>query len=143
MAQKNTNAETHPFFPSGEWEGFYHCDFSSARHRMDCLLTFCERIVAGCGSDDAGAFRWDGIYHTDACTCTITKQYMGRHQVRYDGHADENGIWGTWHIGPSFKAGSTCGQKAGRKQKNTNGKRNRSSLPFRSRASDEQPYASF
>lgn len=105
MDLKQEGAEAHPFFPSGEWEGFYQYSPKSGKHRMECHLHFCEQVVTGYGSDDVGAFGWKGTYDTEAGTCHLTKQYIGSHAVHYEGHADENGIWGTWHIGSSFSGG--------------------------------------
>jgi len=113
MDLKQDSAEGHPFFPSGEWEGFYQYGPNTGKHRMACHLNFCEQVVTGYGSDDVGAFGWKGTYDTEAGTCQMTKQYIGRHQVYYEGYADENGIWGTWHIPPSFGGGFHLWPKAG------------------------------
>lgn len=95
----NNTTETHPLFPSGEWEGFYtHTDGPSAsQHRMYFSLFFENNEVSGGGSDDIGPFVWIGSYDAQALWCKMTKHYV-THTVDYDGHVDENGIWGKWTI---------------------------------------------
>jgi hypothetical protein len=90
----------HPHFPSGEWEGFYTHTYGpdAVRFRMTFFLSFNNGKVDGQGSDNVGAFIWQGIYDTVEGTCNMVKQYIGAHQVIYSGHADENGIWGNWTI---------------------------------------------
>lgn len=72
---------------------------------MSCHLEFSNGSVAGRGSDSIGAFIWRGSYEEISGTVTMTKSYVGMHSVAYFGHGDENGIWGTWSIGPDFKGG--------------------------------------
>lgn len=93
-------SETHPLFPSGEWEGFYVYPgfLGKMRDSMHFILNFADGTVTGSGSDPVGAFVWQGVYDTKEQTCNMTKQYIGRHRVMYTGHADETGIWGTWNI---------------------------------------------
>jgi hypothetical protein len=99
-AAPNAGSEQHPFFPSGEWEGFfmYRALHDTEQHKMAFTLHFCEQAVTGMGSDNVGAFGWNGVYDIRAGTCKMTKFYYGQHAVFYDGHVDENGIWGTWAI---------------------------------------------
>jgi hypothetical protein len=99
MKKSEKNPETHPFFPSGEWEGFYTYEQGpgASRHKMDFSLTFHNNIVEGSGSDAVGPFSWVGIYNTAEMVCKMTKHYA-RHTVSYEGHVDENGIWGSWNI---------------------------------------------
>lgn len=92
----NDQLETHPHFPSGNWEGFYL--EQGAKQPVACVLEFKQGVVTGRGSDPVGAFDWSGTYDREEGTCTMTKQYLGRHQVIYRGHVDENGIWGQWSI---------------------------------------------
>lgn len=101
--QKN-NTETHPLFPSGEWEGFYVYGANQGQHRMDIVLNFQNNIVEGAGIDDVGAFSWSGQYDTETFRCQMIKTYAG-HTVEYDGRVDENGIWGNWRILPWMKGG--------------------------------------
>ena len=103
MDISNDNTEKHPRFPSGEWEGFY-LNYSSEKHQMFFSLNFRNGHITGAGSDDVGAFSWKGSYDKNALTCQMTKYYP-THEVHYKGHADENGIWGTWTIGYYMKDG--------------------------------------
>ena len=94
-----TSTETHPHFCSGEWEGFYIYNRFSRKDPMSCELHFAAGEISGEGSDPVGSFSWSGKYDTEAGTCSLVKQYHHAHAVIYHGHADENGIWGRWHIG--------------------------------------------
>jgi len=95
----NNTTETHPLFPSGEWEGFYTYEEGPAAQRsmMYFTLYFENKVVTGGGSDNVGSFVWKGTYDTQALWCKMTKHYV-THTVDYDGHVDENGIWGKWTI---------------------------------------------
>jgi hypothetical protein len=91
--------EQHPFFPSGEWEGFYND--SRGRHpkgEMAMTLDFTNGHITGSGSDPVGSYTWTGTYDTKAETCRLTKTYLGAHSVDHTGYVDENGIWGKWKI---------------------------------------------
>ena len=96
---KKTTQETHPLFPSGEWEGFYTYSFgpSADQHKMAFFLDFQNNLVKGTGSDDVGGFFWEGSYDKESLTCKVIKSYA-THTVSYRGHVDENGIWGTWEM---------------------------------------------
>lgn len=102
----NNASETHPLFPSGEWEGFYtHAQGPAAeRFVMNFSLHFANKEVNGGGSDDIGPFIWKGIYDPEALWCKMTKAYA-THTVFYDGQVDENGIWGNWEILPNLTGG--------------------------------------
>jgi hypothetical protein len=91
-------SELHPFFPSGEWEGFYTYSTRGAaeKHPMHFTLLFKDNVVTGTGGDDLGSFSWKGAYCKEQLTCSMTKHYHNRHSVSYRGQVDENGIWGTW-----------------------------------------------
>lgn len=99
--------ESHPWFPSGDWEGFYtyHLGPSASQHWMKFNLDFGAGMLHGLGCDDIGAFRWSGAYSLEHLSCSLVKQYFGLHDVHYDGYVDENGIWGKWHIGSYFSGG--------------------------------------
>ena len=96
---KKTTKETHPLFPSGDWEGFYtyRQGPSAAQHKMGFYLDFANNKVKGTGSDDVGGFFWDGDYSKETMKCKMVKSYAS-HTVHYRGHVDENGIWGTWEM---------------------------------------------
>ena len=102
----NNASETHPLFPSGEWEGFYtYAQGPGAEQfKMYFSLNFANNEVSGGGSDNVGPFVWKGIYDTQGLWCKMTK-YYATHTVFYDGNVDENGIWGSWEIPPWSKGG--------------------------------------
>lgn len=99
FSDNTLSKETHPLFPSGEWTGFYKYKggFDNKRHVMSFVLNFQSSLVTGSGGDDVGPFNWEGQYDVKALKCKMVKYYFS-HVVHYDGHADENGIWGTWKI---------------------------------------------
>ena len=91
--------EQHPYFPSGDWEGFYNDPRGSRpRGEMAMTLDFSNGSISGDGSDPIGADTWTGTYDTKAETCQLKKTYVGAHSVWYTGYADKNGIWGKWTI---------------------------------------------
>ena len=94
-----TTYETHPLFPSGEWEGFYTYAFGpdADRHKMSFQLDFKKNLISGSGSDDIGGFSFKGTYDTKIMKCSMSKHYAA-HTVLYEGSVDENGIWGTWTL---------------------------------------------
>jgi hypothetical protein len=95
----SNSSEQHPYFPSGEWEGFYnHLHGRFPKGEMTMTLDFSNGRITGSGSDPVGAYTWTGTYDPKAETCTLTKAYPGSHSVVYNGYADENGIWGKWNI---------------------------------------------
>jgi hypothetical protein len=71
---------------------------------MSCQLNFSDGKVSGGGSDDIGAFSWDGVYSTSGMFCRMIKKYA-THVIFYDGRADESGIYGTWSQGAYFSGG--------------------------------------
>lgn len=92
-------SEQHPYFPSGDWEGFYsYIGGVRPKGEMAMTLDFSNGVVSGAGSDPVGVYTWTGSYDTKAETCELTKTYPGAHSVFYSGYADENGIWGKWKI---------------------------------------------
>ena len=107
MNTLDPQTETHPLFPSGEWEGFYTYAYgpNANRFEMQFSLDFHREKVHGSGVDEVGAFSWKGNYDTDLKNCQLTKFYLGKHAVFYNGVADENGIWGVWTIPPLMKGG--------------------------------------
>lgn len=99
MPSQAPTSETHPLFPSGDWEGFFtYAQGPGARQfRKYCTFTFFNKIVMGGGSDEVGEFAWKGTYDTEELWCNMTK-YYATHTVQYAGNVDENGIWGKWNI---------------------------------------------
>ncbi|MEM9259725.1 MAG: hypothetical protein AAGA62_08765 [Bacteroidota bacterium] len=91
-------SEQHPYFPSGEWEGHYleHGRKGPMRFQLD----FTEGKITGTGGDNIGSFSWKGTYDVTTMAVKMTKQYLGKHQVSYEGMADTNGIYGSWSIPP-------------------------------------------
>ena len=79
---------------------------------MQCQLNFREGKVTGGGSDDIGAFSWQGVYSTSGMFCRMVKQYA-THVIFYDGMADESGIYGTWSQGNYFTGGFHLWPKSG------------------------------
>ena len=98
--------ETHSLFLSGEWEGFYTHEFgpNAHRHMMSFTLTFKNGTVIGSGIDDVNRFSWRGNYDKENLRCWMQKLYSS-HTVFYNGHVDENGIWGSWEIPPYYRGG--------------------------------------
>ena len=104
-SKKGQSEEMHPLFPSGDWEGFYKYPYAGLQQgKMEFFLNFNAGVVTGGGSDSVGTFTWKGTYDTKALTCQMTKYYTS-HTVSYNGHVDENGIWGTWQIRTYNKGG--------------------------------------
>jgi len=95
--------ESNQLLPSGPWDGFYlYGSGVSREHPMPSQFQFANGLITGAGSDDIGAFSWKGTYDLASMTCSMTKSYV-THTVDYQGHIDENGIWGTWRL--SFGSG--------------------------------------
>lgn len=99
---KNKGSEAHKYLPSGEWEGFYCYNSSSAKHEMSMQLNFKNGKVLGSGTDDLNHFSFKGSYSLTAFKITMLKTYPS-HTVNYQGDVDENGIWGAWSISASCK----------------------------------------
>lgn len=90
--------ETDQRLPTGEWSGFYLESHQPKRGWMHLYLTFAEGKINGEGTDYVGPWVSQGSYDLEAGTCTLVKQYMGKHQVVYSGKIGENGIMGHWNI---------------------------------------------
>jgi hypothetical protein len=85
-------------FPSGPWTGFYCYPNRHVKHPMNLQLTFEHGKISGSGDDNIGAFTISGSYNDVGLECQWIKQYIGQHQVWYEGGADHHGIWGTWSL---------------------------------------------
>ncbi len=96
MNSSNIHTEQHPHFPSGIWQGFYMQ--YGTKHEMATELNFMDGKISGDGSDALGSFYWSGNYDAQQGQCSLFKTYPGHYKVSYQGHADENGIWGFWHL---------------------------------------------
>src|SRR5262249_34777230 len=85
-------------YPSGAWRGYWE-QIQWGRQFMDHLqLRFAGGTVAGEGTDVIGPSAFRGTYDEHG-TVTLVKQYIGRHQVLYEGRYDGEGtIAGTWSI---------------------------------------------
>jgi hypothetical protein len=99
---KTTDVETDPRFPSGPWTGFFLDPRMPGRHRMELHLTFRHGQLSGEGRDWVGAFHLRGKYFLEDGKCHWSKQYLGGHNVFYQGFNEGKGIWGTWEIAPEF-----------------------------------------
>ncbi len=99
---KTEDLETHPFLPSGEWEGFYCYDNTPLQHKMFIELTFKKGKISGSGIDDIDPFTWKGDYSLDTFKIAMIKTYS-THTVNYQGDIDENGIWGMWNFTESSR----------------------------------------
>lgn len=87
-------------YPSGTWIGYWH-QSSVGRHPMkEFELHFrSDGTVTGHGVDMVGRFTFDGEWDRTTGRVQMTKQYLGQHQVHYDGNPDgEGSITGTWTI---------------------------------------------
>lgn len=92
-------------YPSGIWRG--HWDQQDwGRQPMGPLnLRFEHGRIEGEGRDVIGLFTFEGAYD-DRGAVRMVKQYVGRHQVHYQGVYDGEGmIFGQWSI-PPFWSGS-------------------------------------
>ncbi len=88
--------EEDPRFPSGPWTGFFQMPGSKARHKMEIHLTFRDGTLRGEGRDRVGRFLFRGRYEVDSGKCHWTKQYIGQHDIYYQGYNEGRGIWGVW-----------------------------------------------
>jgi hypothetical protein len=89
-------------FPSGAWRGYWE-QLGWGRQPMAPLtLRFAGGRVEGEGRDCIGRFTFAGRYD-ERGTVTMTKQYVGRHAVRYEGTYDGEGtLFGRWSIGTTW-----------------------------------------
>jgi len=69
-----------------------------------------DGAVIGSGEDCVGPFTFDGQFRTDG-TVSLVKQYLGRHQVIYEGCNSGEGVFGIWHI-PGLWSGYHTGNFA-------------------------------
>jgi hypothetical protein len=85
-------------YPSGEWQGFWDQDIWGRQEMRGLVLRFAGGAVEGEGRDMVGRFTFRGSYD-DQGHVSLVKQYVGRHQVVYEGTYDGEGtILGRWFI---------------------------------------------
>jgi hypothetical protein len=85
-------------YPSGAWKGFWDQGVWGRQEMRGLVLRFAGGAVQGEGRDVVGRFTFRGRYD-DQGHVTLVKQYIGRHQVLYEGRYDGEGtIFGSWSI---------------------------------------------
>lgn len=85
-------------FPTGEWHGFYLESHRTRRGWMHLYMSFEDGKIKGEGTDYVGPWVASGWYDVESGACQWKKQYLGQHQVDYDGICGKNGIQGQWQI---------------------------------------------
>lgn len=68
---------------------------------MHLYLAFENGVIRGEGTDYVGPWTIQGHYETGETgspNCQWIKQYLGRHQVTYQGSFGDSGIMGQWTI---------------------------------------------
>jgi hypothetical protein len=85
-------------YPSGAWKGFWDQGSWGRQEMRGLVLRFAGGAVEGEGRDVVGRFTFHGSYD-DQGHVSLVKQYVGRHQVVYEGSYDgEGSILGRWLI---------------------------------------------
>ena len=89
-------------YPSGAWRGYWEQRGWGRQPMDDLVLFFSGGTVRGEGRDVIGRFTFAGTYDSQGHVA-LTKQYLGRHRVHYQGTYDSEGtIFGHWSIGPQL-----------------------------------------
>ncbi len=92
-------------YPSGTWRGYWDQEIFGRQPMGPLVLRFHDGIIEGEGRDVIGPFTFEGEYDPQGAI-RMVKQYLGRHQVLYQGTYDGEGtIFGQWQI-PPFWSGS-------------------------------------
>jgi hypothetical protein len=87
-------------YPSGTWRGYWEQEVFGRQPMEGLTLCFADGVITGHGSDVIGPFVFRGNYEADG-SVALTKQYLGRHRVHYQGVWDGEGtIHGIWSIPP-------------------------------------------
>jgi hypothetical protein len=87
-------------YPTGVWRGYWEAAGWGRQEMQELVLRFADGKVTGDGVDRVGRFTFRGTYEPSG-TVTLVKQYIGRHQVIYQGQHDGEGtIFGRWTIPP-------------------------------------------
>jgi hypothetical protein len=90
-------------YPSGAWKGFWDQAGWGRQEMRGLVLRFAGGAVEGEGRDVVGRFTFRGRYD-DQGHVSMVKQYVGRHQVHYEGRYDGEGtIFGQWSIGELWR----------------------------------------
>ena len=90
-------------YPSGRWDGFWEQPAFGRQAMTPFFLRFEDGTVAGEGKDIIGKFAFTGRYESATGAVRLVKQYLGKHQVAYEGRPDgEGSILGTWSIGADW-----------------------------------------
>ena len=83
-------------YPSGSWRGHWEQPIYGRQAMRDLVLRFRDGCIEGHGVDIVGKFTFCGTYD-QAGSVTLLKQYIGKHQVLYQGRYDGEGtILGEW-----------------------------------------------
>ena len=81
-----------------KWTGWWEQSGLGRRPMHNLMLDFAaDGTVAGGGQDCIGRFTFKGQIRPSGAI-SLVKQYIGRHQVNYEGHNSGEGIFGTWHV---------------------------------------------
>src|SRR6184192_4218881 len=89
-------------YPSGPWRGYWEQALFGRQSMQELILRFADGVVTGEGKDVIGRFTFRGTYD-QAGTVRMVKQYVGKHQVLYEGNWDGEGtLFGRWSIGEAW-----------------------------------------
>ena len=92
-------------YPSGVWRGYWEQQYWGRQPMGPLVLRFRDGQIEGEGRDVIGPFTFEGEYD-DQGGIHMVKQYLGQHQVLYEGTYDGEGtIFGQWSTSP-FNFGS-------------------------------------
>lgn len=91
--------ESDPRFPSESWIGFW-IQRSMGKQATSIAFRFSDGKISGEGRDIVGKFTFSGTYDLNSGRCLMTKQYLGAHQVHYEGVCEGRDLWlwGMWNI---------------------------------------------
>lgn len=90
-------------YPSGVWRGFWEQSHYGRQPMKEFHLTFRDGAIGGRGVDVVGHFVLSGDFDPNTGRVRMVKQYLGKHQVLYEGGPDgEGSIAGTWSVGAEW-----------------------------------------
>lgn len=85
---------------SHQWIGYWEQEGYGRQPMEDLILQFGNGGICGQGRDIIGHFKFAGQMAPDG-RVLLNKQYIGQHDVLYEGQYDGEGtIFGQWSIGP-------------------------------------------